>query len=324
MSIYPKVRPRRLRQSPELRALVQDTHLSMDHFIQPLFIKAGNKIREEIRSMPGQFQWSLDELPREIDDLLEKKVQHVILFGVPLCKDSQGSDAFSASGIIANAVHTIKELAPSLTVITDCCLCEYTDHGHCGVLQGMKVDNDATLELLAKTALIQAQAGADMIAPSGMMDGMVNAIRTTLDQHHFNQLPIMSYSVKYASSFYGPFRDAAEGKPQFGDRTGYQMNFRNRHEALLEVQLDVMEGADMLMVKPALAYLDIIYQIHQTYPEIPLAAYQVSGEYAMIKAACQNGWMDERGVVLESLTAIKRAGANSIISYYTKQLSDWL
>ncbi len=318
------IRPRRLRQSAQLRALTQETHLSIDQFIQPLFIKAGKNIHEEIRSMPGQFQWSLDELPREIDELLEKNIQHIILFGIPAHKDAQGSDGYSSSGIIAEAVRTIKELAPNLNVITDCCLCEYTDHGHCGVLQGDTVDNDATLELLAKTALSQAQAGSNMIAPSAMMDGMVAAIRTTLDQNGYSQLPIMSYSVKYASSFYGPFREAAEGKPQFGDRRGYQMNYHNRHEALLEVELDLAQGADMIMVKPALAYLDIIALIHERYPHIPLSAYQVSGEYSMIKAACQNGWMDERSLVLESLTAIKRSGASSIISYYTKQLADWL
>ena len=324
MRSYPFVRPRRIRQSTALRNMVQDTQLNLNQFIQPLFIKAGNNIRQEIPSMPGQFQWSLDTISREIDDLLENNIQHVILFGIPNNKDACGSDAYSANGIVNQAVQTIKELAPSMTVITDCCFCEYTDHGHCGVLQKNSVENDATLELLAKTAVAQAIAGSDLIAPSGMMDGAVGAIRKALDENHFQHLPIMSYSVKYASAFYGPFRDAAEGKPQFGDRRGYQMDFRNRYDALTEIELDIQEGADLFMIKPAMAYLDVISRIQQAHPEIPLVAYQVSGEYAMLKAASQNGWLDERETVLESLMAIKRAGATSIISYYSKQLSAWL
>lgn len=322
--MFPTTRLRRMRKTPALRSMMSDTHLRLEHFIQPLFVVAGSGIRNDIASMPGQQQLSIDQLHDEVLRLQDAGVRHVMLFGIPASKDGVGSDATSSDGIIAKAIAAIKEQAPELTVVADTCFCEYTDHGHCGLLNQQRVDNDATLLALGKQAVIQAQAGADMIAPSGMMDGMVQAIRQALDEANFSDLPIMSYAVKYASSFYGPFRDAANGAPQFGDRRDYQMSYANKFECLREAELDVAEGADIIMVKPALAYCDVINRIAEHMPEVPLAAYQVSAEYSMIKAAAANGWVDEQAMVVETLTAIKRAGANIIISYYAKNLHQWI
>lgn len=317
-------RPRRLRRNATLRSLVRETTLQAEDLIQPIFIKHGELPKTEIASMPGQFQISLNDLAEEAKSIAQAGIRAVILFGIPKQKDAEGSDALNEEGIIAASIRVIKEACPELMVIADTCFCEYTDHGHCGVIDHsqaqMTVDNDETLKLLAEQAVVQAKAGADIIAPSGMMDGMVAAIRAGLDDAGFEHIPIMSYAVKYASGFYGPFRDAAEGAPQFGDRASYQMDPANGREALREAALDVEEGADFLMVKPAMNYLDIIAQLKQHFCEMPLAAYQVSGEYAMIKAAAQNGWLDEHRIVEESLIAIKRAGADLIISYFAK---DW-
>jgi len=316
VSLHSSIRLRRLRSHSTLRQLIRDVVLVPQHFVLPLFIIAGKNIKNPIASMPGCYQFSLDQLTAEIKSIVNLNILAVMLFGIPDKKDAVGSSAWSSQGIIQQAISEIKNLAPQLLIITDLCFCEYTDHGHCGVLDASHgVDNDATLELLARQAVSHAKAGSDVIAPSGMMDGMVQAIRQGLDDEGFSQLPILSYAVKYASSFYGPFREAAQGTPQFGDRKSYQMDTANTSECLREVELDIQEGADMLMVKPAGAYLDIIYKIKQKFPAIPLAAYQVSGEYAMIKAAAQRGWLDENAVMLESLIAIKRAGANFIISY---------
>ncbi|PIZ03807.1 MAG: porphobilinogen synthase [Gammaproteobacteria bacterium CG_4_10_14_0_8_um_filter_38_16] len=315
------LRPRRLRKNPALRHLLQENSVSVSDLILPLFIKAGNQIRNPIASMPGHFQLSVDQLSAEIKTIQLLKISAVILFGIPEKKDALGSAACDDDGVIQQAVQLIKKIAPELLVITDLCFCEYTDHGHCGVLKNNDVDNDATLALLAKQAVSQAKAGADVIAPSGMMDGMVKAIRTALDENHFQDIPILSYSVKYASGFYGPFRDAAEGAPQFGDRKTYQMNPANSDEAIKEAMLDVAEGADMLMVKPAQPYLDIIYRIKKEYAYLPLGAYQVSGEFAMIKAAAEKKWIDHDMVMMESLLAIKRAGADFIITYFAKEVA---
>lgn len=315
------MRPRRLRRTPELRSLLQENKVSVSDLVLPLFIKAGNNIRHPILSMPGHFQLSIDQLPAEIQEIRQLKIPAVILFAVPAYKDSVGSSAWDDDGVIATAVRVIKKIAPELLVITDLCFCEYTDHGHCGVIDAEKkcVDNDKTLELLAKQALCHARAGADIVAPSGMMDGMVKAIRASLDDNHFKDIPILSYSVKYASCFYGPFREAAEGAPQFGDRKNYQMNPANSDEAVKEAALDVLEGADMLMVKPAQNYLDIIYRIKKEFPTLPLCAYQVSGEFAMIKAAAEKKWIDGDAAMMESLLSIKRAGADFIITYFAKE-----
>ena len=315
------MRPRRLRKNPALRALVQESTVSVNDLILPLFIKAGKNIHHPISSMPGHFQLSVDQLEKEIVEIQSLNIPAVILFGIPAEKDGVGSDALCEAGIIAEAVRVIKKMAPNLLVITDVCLCEYTDHGHCGVIKNNDVDNDATLELLAKQAVLHASMGADIVAPSGMMDGMVRAIREALDAHGFKDIPILSYAVKYASSFYGPFREAAEGAPQFGDRKTYQMNPANTDEAIKEAKLDVAEGADMLMVKPAQNYLDIVYRIKTTFPELPLGAYQVSGEFAMIKAAAERNWIDHDKVMYESLLAIKRAGADFIITYFAKEFA---
>lgn len=315
------MRPRRLRQTPALRALVQETRVSVSDLILPLFIKAGENIRNPILSMPGHFQLSLDQLDSEIAEIVSLKIPGVILFGIPEKKDAQGSDSFDDNGIIAQAIRKIKKIAPTLLVISDVCFCEYTDHGHCGVIKNNDVHNDDTLVLLGKQAVCHAKAGADIIAPSGMMDHMVRAIREALDKNHFQQMPILSYAVKYASSFYGPFREAAEGAPKFGDRRTYQMNAANSDEAIKEAKLDIAEGADMLMVKPAQNYLDIIYRIKNTFPDMPLAAYQVSGEFAMIKAAAEKNWIDGNAVMIESLLAIKRAGADFIITYFAKEFA---
>ena len=321
------VRMRRLRRTSALRALVQETQLDAADLIMPLFIKAGKEIIHPIASMPGCFQWSLDQLPAALSPLLEKGLTGVILFGIPEKKDNQGRIGSCEAGIIQQALEIIKKMAPHLLLIADLCLCEYTDHGHCGIPCLSEdiphIHNDLTLPELVLQAVSLAKAGADIIAPSGMMDGMVSAIRTGLDQAGFTDLPILSYAVKYASALYGPFREAAEGAPQWGDRQTYQMNPANAREALREAELDVQEGADMLMVKPASFYLDVIQRVKQAFPALPLGAYQVSGEYAMIKAAAQQGWIDERRVVMESLISIKRAGADFIISYFTKDVLSW-
>lgn len=319
------VRLRRLRRTPALRNMIRETKLSVDDFVLPLFIKEGENIKHPISSMPGHFQISLDKLAKEIAELVDLGISSVLVFGIPSIKDSIGKDALSDNGIISKAIRTIKEIAPEMMVISDICCCEYTDHGHCGVIKEyadmFDVDNDQTLPLLAKQAIIQAQAGVDMVAPSGMMDGQVAAIRQALDHSGYSHIPIMSYSAKYASALYGPFRQATEGAPKFGDRKSYQMDPANGNEALREVAIDIAEGADINMVKPAHAYLDVIYRIKAKYPEIPLAAYHVSGEYAMIKAAGQAGWIDEERVALEVLTSIKRAGADIIINYFAKELA---
>ncbi|WP_310601296.1 porphobilinogen synthase [Desulfobulbus sp.] len=318
--VFPEYRPRRMRRTESLRAMIRETRLAPEQMIYPLFVLPGKDQRQEIASMPGVFRLSIDRLAKEAKECLSLGVRSVILFGLPEKKDALGSGAYAKNGIIQQAIRELKNKTPELTVVTDVCLCEYTDHGHCGCLAGNEVDNDATLELLAKTALSHAQAGADMVAPSDMMDGRVSEIRTTLDEESFHMVPIMSYAVKYASAFYGPFRDAAECAPQFGDRSGYQMDPANSREALREATLDVEEGADILMVKPALAYLDIIGRLHDEF-DLPIAAYQVSGEYAMIKAAAEKGWIDGERVMAESLLAIRRAGADLILTYFAKDMA---
>ncbi len=318
--VFPEFRPRRMRQSETLRAMIRETRLSAEQMIYPLFVLPGKGIRQEVTSMPGVFRLSVDQLAKEAKDCLSLGVRSVILFGLPDKKDGLGSGAYAKNGIIQQAIRELKNRAPGMTVVTDVCLCEYTDHGHCGCLSGQEVDNDATLELLAKTALSHAQAGADMVAPSDMMDGRISEIRSTLDENSYHMVPIMSYAVKYASAFYGPFRDAAECAPQFGDRRSYQMDPANSREALREATLDVEEGADILMVKPALAYLDIISRLHDEF-DLPVAAYQVSGEYAMIKAAAEKGWIDGEKVMAESLLAIRRAGADIILTYFAKEMA---
>lgn len=321
---YLITRMRRLRQTPALRSLIQDIKLHPSDFVQPLFIKEGLAKKQEISSMPGVYQLTLDDLEQEIESLQSLRVSSVILFGIPLHKDNTGSCALNDDGIIQKAIRKIKKLAPDMLVISDLCFCEYTSHGHCGVITNNQVNNDETLDLLGKQAISHAKAGADIIAPSGMMDGMVASIRQALDANHFEHISILSYAVKYASSFYGPFREAAEGAPQFGDRKQYQMDFANKFESLREAQLDIEQGADMLMVKPAMCYLDIIHQIKNTYPALPLAAYQVSGEYSLIKYGAKAGLINEKDAMIESLTAIKRAGATIIISYFTKQMNQLL
>lgn len=326
--MFPSIRPRRLRRHPRLRDLVRETSLSPNDFILPLFVRYGENQRVPIASMPGHFQLTLDHLVDEVHEIEKLGIPGVILFGIPEHKDPHGSDAYSDDGIIQQAVRTIKASGSQLLVITDVCFCEFTDHGHCGVINDLSgiadVDNDATLELLQREAVTHAQAGADMVAPSGMMDGMIEALRQSLDDAGFEHLPIMSYAAKYCSGFYGPFRDAAESAPQFGDRATYQMDPANGNEALREVELDVIEGADILMVKPALSYLDIICRVKAAHPDLPLAAYNVSGEYAMVKAAAANGWIDERRVALEILTSIKRAGADMILTYFAKDAVKWI
>lgn len=323
MSLYPDYRPRRLRKTPMLRELVRETNLNVKDLIYPLFVTHGKNVKNPVQSMPGVFQLSIDELLKEAAEIVQLGIPAVILFGIPEKKDAVGSEAYNNNGIVQQAVRALKDKFPQLLVITDVCLCEFTDHGHCGLIQDGEILNDPTLELLAKTALSHAQAGADMVAPSDMMDGRVKAIRECLDSNGFANLPIMSYAAKYASAFYGPFREAAESTPQFGDRKSYQMDPANRLEALREVQLDIEEGADIVMVKPALAYLDIIREIKDNFP-YPLACYNVSGEYALIKAAAQKGWIDEKGIVLEMLTSMRRAGADLIITYSAKDVARWL
>ena len=311
-------RPRRLRRTDALRRMVRETHLRPEDFIYPMFAVPGKGVRLEVPSMPGVYRLSVEHLVQEAKEAADLGVPAVLLFGLPQKKDDTGSEAASPGGAVQQAVRQLKKQLPNLVVITDVCLCGYTSHGHCGLIHGGEVDNDATLEVLAQVAVSHAEAGADMVAPSDMMDGRVGAIREALDERGFEMVPIMSYAVKYASSFYGPFRDAAESAPAFGDRRSYQMDPANVREALKEAALDVEEGADILMVKPALPYLDIISQLAAEF-DLPIAAYQVSGEYAMIKAAAQKGWLDENAVMLESLLSIKRAGADLILTYFAKQ-----
>lgn len=330
------IRPRRLRHTAVLRQMVRETELNPADFIYPLFVRHGENERRPIPSMPGVAQLSVDTAVAEARTAFELGITAVILFGLPAEKDPVGQENFAEDGIVQQAIRAIKAELPQMVVVTDVCLCEYTDHGHCGMLNTGNdrllhehlpegyVLNDETLKVLGQVAVSHARAGADIVAPSGMMDGMVAAIRRELDDFGFEHLPIMSYAVKYASGFYGPFRDAADGAPKFGDRKTHQMDPANAREALREAALDVAEGADFLMVKPALAYLDVIYRVKQQFPALPLAAYNVSGEYAMIKAAAERGWLDERTAVLETLTSIKRAGADLIITYHAKEAAGWL
>jgi porphobilinogen synthase len=320
MSAFPVTRLRRLRRSPGLRSLVRETRLTLDDFVMPLFV-APEPLPNE--ALPGMARYTVDGLVREVDQLAGLGVRAVILFGIPEEKDDEGSGAWDEDGIVQLALRELRPRFPELVLLTDVCLCEYTSHGHCGVLDGDEIANDESLELLARTAVSHAEAGADVVAPSDMMDGRVGAIREALDDAGHDGLPILAYSAKYASAFYGPFREAAGSAPAFGDRRGYQMDPANVREALREIELDVAEGADAIMVKPALPYLDVIRAARELY-EHPLAAYNVSGEYAMIKAAGAQGWLDERLAALESLTAIKRAGADIVISYWTKELASWL
>lgn len=313
-------RPRRLRRTEAIRALVRETRLSPDDFVYPLFVCEGEGVRREISSMPGVCNLSIDELVKEVEAARATGVRSVILFGVPDKKDAAGTQAYAEDGITQRAIRAIKREAKDTLVIADNCLCEYTDHGHCGVIEAGEVLNDPSVELLARTAVSQAAAGADIIAPSNMMDGFVTAIRDALDASGFEQIPIMSYAVKYASGFYGPFREAAQSAPQFGDRRGYQMDPANAREAMREAELDFGQGADMLMVKPALPYLDIIRAVRERF-DVPVAAYQVSGEYSMIKAAAKLGWIDEERVAMEALTSIKRAGASIILTYYAVEIA---
>lgn len=318
----PYFRPRRMRRNENFRRMVRETRLSVDDFIYPMFVVEGKKVKNPIKSMPGQFQWSIDMLPGEVENVRELGIPAIILFGIPGFKDSMGSDATNERGIIQRAVMAVKDTVPDINVITDVCFCEYTDHGHCGAVVDGEVDNDATLEMLARQAVTHAAAGADMVAPSGMMDGMVGAIREALDEENYPHVSIMSYAAKYASAFYGPFREAAESAPQFGDRKAYQMDPANSREALYEVDLDVSEGADIIMVKPALPYLDVISIVRDRI-DLPVAAYNVSGEYAMVKAAGQQGWIDEEKAAMEMLVSIKRAGADMILTYFAKDASRW-
>ncbi len=320
---FPEYRGRRLRKNENLRRLVRETKLSVDDLVYPLFAVSGKSVKKPINSMPGQFQLSVDYIAKEAREAFDLGIPAVLLFGIPARKDESATGAFAKDGIVQQAVKRIKNEVPEMLVITDVCLCEYTSHGHCGILEKGQVQNDMTLEVLAETALSQVKAGADMVAPSAMMDGQIAALRETLDENALEDIPIMAYSAKYASSFYGPFREAAESAPQFGDRKSYQMDPANADEAIREIALDVSEGADIIMVKPALAYLDVIYRARQEF-DLPLAAYNVSGEYSIIKAAAQLGWLDEEKAMLESLTAIKRAGADIIITYWAKQLAQVL
>jgi porphobilinogen synthase len=326
-------RPRRLRHSATMRRMVRENYVSVDDLIYPLFVTHGKGVQNEVLSMPGVYQWSIDGLRHEVEAVARLGIPAVILFGIPAVKDEIGSENFADDGIVQQAIRAIKDTVPELEVLTDVCMCEYTSHGHCGIVtraasgrrgsQDFIIANDATLDVLARVAVSHAEAGADMVAPSGMMDGQVRAIRAGLDAAGFAELPIMAYAVKYASAFYGPFRDAAGSPPQFGDRKTHQMDPANLREALREVALDVAEGADILMVKPGLAYLDVISAVRANYP-YPLAAYNVSGEYAMVKAAAANGWIDGRAVTMELLTSMKRAGADLILTYHAKEAAAWL
>jgi len=317
---FPIYRPRRLRQNEGFRRMVRETHISVDDLVYPLFVVPGTHIKSEIRSMPGNYHFSVDQLVEEVKEVYDLRIPAVLLFGIPEGKDEVGSGAYEDHGIIQRAVRAIKERVPNLVVITDICLCEYTDHGHCGVVHNGEVQNDRTLELLQKTALSHVKAGADMVAPSDMMDGRVKAIREILDGSGYSHIPIMAYSAKYASSFYGPFRDAAHSAPQFGDRRSYQMDPGNGQEAIREVGLDIEEGADIVMVKPALPYLDVLYRVKTEFG-MPTAAYNVSGEYCMVKSAAAQGWIDGERVMMEMLTGIKRAGADIILTYFAKEVA---
>ncbi|MGB9774328.1 MAG: porphobilinogen synthase [Bacteroidota bacterium] len=319
-STFPTVRMRRLRMTETLRSMVRETSLSKDDLIYPLFVVPGEKFKREVPSMPNVYQMSIDEIVRECIEVKALGIPAVILFGIPEHKDEVGSEAYSKHGIIQRAIRAIKREIPDLLIITDVCLCEYTSHGHCGLVRDNEILNDETVELLAREALTHAEAGADMVAPSDMMDGRVKAIREKLDENGFANIPIMSYAAKYASGFYGPFRDAAESTPKFGDRRSHQMDPANSDEALREVELDILEGADIVMVKPAMAYLDVIRRVKDTF-HMPTAAYNVSGEYSMVKAAARNGWIDEQRVMMEVLTGIKRAGADLILTYFAKDVA---
>lgn len=320
---FPQFRARRIRGSETFRRMVSETTLSVNDLIYPMFSAFGNGIRKEISSMPGIYQQSIEHIVTEAKEVRNLGIPAVLLFGIPETKDAVGSDAYSETGIIQETIRALKKDVPGLAVITDVCMCEYTDHGHCGIIKDGDVDNDSTLELLAREALSHVQAGADMVAPSDMMDGRVAAIRDTLDEHGYDSIPIMSYAVKYASGYYGPFREAAESTPQFGDRRSYQMDPANRLEALREAAADIEEGADIIMVKPGLPYLDIVRDLRNEY-KLPLAVYNVSGEYSMVKGAAQKGWIDEERVVMETMLAFKRAGADIIISYHAKDVARWL
>jgi porphobilinogen synthase len=324
---FPIYRPRRLRQNAKLRALVRETELSVGDLVMPLFVREGSRLRKPISSMPGQFQLSVDELVKEAGRTAKLGVPAVILFGIPDKKDEKASGAYASNGIVPKAVRALKKELPELIVICDVCLCEYMSHGHCGIVRksgrDWQIDNDASLDLLAKSALAYAEAGADIVAPSDMMDGRVAAIRAALDETGFSDTPIMSYAAKFASAYYSPFREAAESPPQFGDRRTYQMDYANAEEALREVALDIEEGADIVMVKPALGYQDLIWRVKEKF-RYPVACYNVSGEYAMVKAAAQNGWLDEKQVVLEMLTGFRRSGADIILTYWAQQAARWL
>jgi porphobilinogen synthase len=321
---FPTVRLRRLRRTPALRRLVQETTLTPADFIYPMFIVHGQQVRREVPSMPGVFQMSVDLLAAEAEELRQLGIPAVMLFGLPAEKDALGRENFAEDGIVQQAIRALREADPNLIICTDVCMCEYTNHGHCGIVEDGQILNDPSIEILGRVAVSHVEAGADIPAPSAMMDGQVAAIRRALDENGFGHIPIMGYSAKFASAYYGPFRDAAESPPQFGDRASYQMDPANAREAMREVELDVAEGADLIMVKPALPYLDIIRQVRDRFPNLPLAAYNVSGEYSMLKAAAQMGWLDEKKVALESLTAIKRAGATMILTYWAKEASRWL
>jgi len=324
---FPTRRMRRLRGSERLRGLVRETDVTVEHLVMPLFVRSGKGVRKPIEAMPGNFQLSVDELTKEVAALDALGVPAVLLFGIPESKDEAGSGAYDDAGIVQRALRAVKKSTPDMLLVTDVCLCEYTDHGHCGLVverRGRKVvDNDRTLELLSKMALSHVRAGADVVAPSDMMDGRVGAIRRALDEAGFTEVPILSYAAKYASSFYGPFREAAESAPQFGDRRGYQMDPPNAREALREIELDIDEGADIVMVKPALAYLDVIRRVRERF-DVPVAAYNVSGEFSMVKAAAERGWLDEKKIAMETLTAIRRAGADVIITYWAADVARWL
>ena len=320
---FPTHRPRRLRRSEALRSMVRETRLSTAGLIYPMFVCPGKNVRQEVGSMPGIHQQSADQIVEECREVASLGIPAVILFGLPETKDPRGASSLSSQGVVQRAIEGIRKANLNLLVITDVCLCEYTDHGHCGVIEKGEVANDATLEILAQQALSHARAGADIVAPSDMMDGRVGAIRKLLDENKFENVAILSYAAKYCSGFYGPFRDAAQSAPQFGDRRSYQMDPANAREALKEVRLDLEEGADMVMVKPALPYLDVIWRVREAF-DVPVGAYNVSGEYAMVKAAARNGWLDEKRVVLEILTGIQRAGADNILTYHAKDAARWL
>jgi porphobilinogen synthase len=325
---FPQARPRRLRRTDTLRRMARETRLSVDRFIYPVFVVPGADVKEEISSMPGVYHQSVDRVVEDAREVADLGISAMLLFGLPHTKDWEGSEAWAADGIVQQALRAIRRATPSLVLIADTCLCEYTSHGHCGIPgpdnQPGFIDNDRSLELLTRAALAQAEAGADVVAPSDMLDGRVGAIRAALDARGLIDTAILAYSAKYASAFYGPFREAADSAPQFGDRRGYQMDPANGREAIREVAFDLAEGADMVMVKPALPYLDVVHAVKTAYPDVPLAAYTVSGEYAMLKAAAANGWLDERRSVLEALTSIARAGADMTITYYAKEVARWL